>query len=280
MTNSFASNDLPRSIIIHIGLPKTGSSFLQKNFFPAIENVYYFQRRYGVPKFSHWVRGQVSHYLRLTIVGTPSKRFEVWLLFLKLLAKKKPVLISDESLSAGGSSFFEMYGDSVEDFVRKISDFSQRIGSVQLKIILGQRDVAEWIASSYAQRARRFPNPGQSDFEERIRFILTADPEPPILSWLSRSNLVAKFTELLGKDNLFIYDLKDLSLNPDAILNDLRNFIAHDSAYSNTAYQHYLALEKENVKKVGNSSWKLRGNSKVIELSPEFSSALRNRFDT
>lgn len=271
-------------IILHIGLPKTATTFLQKRIFTKIPNILFIDRFHGVPKslpgkfLSRHLRWWINKIaISLVQQGLKSKWGFLFPL-LRALATKRIILISHEGLSIGRMDLWNNSGKSLEEFINQLRQFIAAVPGIEVKIIIGFRDPAHWFASRYAQSAGSLYSPGQTDFENRLGEVLSMNPEPPSLSWLNQKNVLGELRKITGEGKTFSYSLEELSGNPAMLLTNLVNFINPGAVSDPDAINDNFELLKENAKRTGGLEWQLQRSDVKIHLTPEIEKLVRSRF--
>lgn len=176
-------------IIFHIGLIKTGTTFLQSQFFPLLKGVNY--------------------------IGSNNNFFSRQWMVLPL----DKILISNEGISGHplkvkeiGYSYFDQFKNAVDN----ILSFSGKS-----RIVLGIREPASFLQSCYKQNLheggilewKELSNLDDKDFLDQFKF----------------SKFVKFLYEKFDSEDIFIYDQKDLLKNRAEVLEQLSEFITGKS---------------------------------------------------
>jgi len=163
-----------KNLVIHIGLPRTGTTFLQKNVFPNIENVHFLHR--GVPSN---IRNIVSY---------------------KVL-EGKVNLVSDELYTINNfSSTNEVGPFVVADRIYKIFP--------DAKIILVIREKEDWKRSLYNQYLKSKPSYiSFEEWESDILFDFDFKKYEIYLKKFFKEVLVLHYEDMKKEQKRFIKDL-------------------------------------------------------------------------
>lgn len=174
-----------REIIFHIGLHKTGSTFLQKNIFPYLDNVEYL--------------GSMKN---LSVINLPT-----------LINSKNNLLISNEGLSGFG------YLGKEESWLNQFKTSIDAIKSIcpKAKIMIGFREHTEIIVSMYNQYLKEG---GKKKFNEFLELNYKSLIEGDGASFLKRINYI----ESRFENEPFIYTQNNLKNNFSQFINKLENF--------------------------------------------------------
>ena len=204
-------------LVIHVGLPKTGTTTLQRRFFK--DNINYFgigaKRGDGLADelldlFLDYSLGKSIHGAALkwkaNVLGALSERG----------AGSMPVLISSEF-------FFEGHINEVPEFpLVKPCEYSEQtvpklIGFVdyinrdiwvgKVKVIVTFRDEIEWLASKYVQASNKILFASQSDFERRMQIFMSSKNQ----FWIDWMAWLECFAGVLGEDNVVALSQKEIS---------------------------------------------------------------------
>jgi hypothetical protein len=266
------------SIIIHIGLPKTATTFLQRRVFPSLPGIFYIHKPNNLPP----LLTPMWKYFNTTLNNLISGRGTIDLLLRRILiiaSRFRLIVVSNEGLSMGGPiRVWNSNGKSVNDFVRELSEFAGSFTGGTLKIVVGFRDVADWCASRYSESAKFLSHPSQADFENRMTAILQNEQEFPAFGWLHRRKTIEAIEKVVGISNVFTYQLEELEANSELVISDLFAFLRADLSGQTLNAQIPLFAKKENVKRINASSWKL-SNGEVLVLRKSLASSIRSHFN-
>lgn len=203
---------------VHIGLCKTGTSFLQQCFFPAIDGIHY------INVHASWLDEIIyknDFDFEYKKVRSNFKTF--------ISANSLPVLISNESL-AGNFLHGAMDTTMIANRLHAMHD--------DLKIIITIRNQMDMIDSLYRQYVHQG---GALSF---LNFMKLGAPNPIYagLSYLNYYKLVSLYCGLFGRKNVLILKYEDLNCDYKLFLRQILDFIGVD-------YKHDLAdvFVKKNV---------------------------------
>lgn len=162
-----------KALYLHIGLPKTGTTYLQREIFPRIEPIDYL----NVPK------SDIIHGNRGPMYGIVARSFKrsavLWSefgdeLFSDLIGTAKDMytpgrnlLISDEGIGTGARRPHLLRSHLVE-FSKKASEW----GFTSLRVVCTFRRQDQWLGSHYAQVSDRIHKASQRTFEAYIARLL------------------------------------------------------------------------------------------------------------
>jgi len=180
--------------ILHVGFPKTATTYLQSEVFPKINNI----------KF-------------LPLDGTDKKAIDA---LLKIRNVYKPIdpdaiktilspydLISLESLSG------DIYSSNIED--RKIIAQRLKIIFPHSKILIGIRNKNAIIRSAYSQYIKEG---GIYRYEDYISKVIHQDR-------FKFNNYIKIMQDLFNSKNVHIYKFEDLKQSPEKTIHEMTHFI-------------------------------------------------------
>jgi len=173
-----------RKLYLHLGLPKTATTFLQRNFFSKLSGVRYLGREHGIHDYEQFING-LGNYLHFY----PRAALRNQLSLVESLIEKDevnkfgnidpalPIFISDEGLTFRFFDAFakQWYGRSAacsENFFERLSWFSNQ-SNFDVHPILVLRRQVDWLPSFYAQKfmhLTRFEN--TSTFQDFLQYAL------------------------------------------------------------------------------------------------------------
>jgi len=192
-----------KKIFVHVGLHKTGTTFLQEEIFSKLKNVNYIhQPRTFLQKdiYSKVPKVRVSFF-------KPDKTLDDIPEFEPNLSSDKINIISRESLS-GAPSVGYIDGDvryTIADRIKKNYPDS--------KIIVGLREKNSWLYSSYGQYVRSGGTFSYNDWFEKV-----FDHK-----YLDFDGYIDYLEELF--DDVYVYKLEELKSNTKVFVNNLCDFI-------------------------------------------------------
>lgn len=201
------------SLFLHIGLPKTAKTTLQRHIFPQYPG---FRGKFGDSKpinsYSWWP----AHLAWQRQTNGWQRVVESWA---TRVAPNAQTLISSEGLAQWPTSGVNWRGNSwpVDDQYQAnirvrphpICQFLHVVQSrfeteAPVKVVLTLRAQGPFLGSLYAQQSDEMKQPSQSDFEAKVRQLLTAND--PFCDWHA---LVDDVSSVVGRENLSILFFED-----------------------------------------------------------------------
>jgi hypothetical protein len=193
-------------IFVHVGLHKTGTTFLQEEIFSKLNNVNYIhQPRTFLQKdiYSNIPKVRVSFFQPEKTLGDTTE-------FEPSISSDKINIISRESLS-GAPSVGYIDGDvryTIADRIKKYYPDS--------KIIVGLREKKSWLNSSYGQYVKSGGTYSYNDWFEKVF-------DDKYLDFDGYINYLEKLF-----DDVYVYKLEELKSNPKGFVKKLCDFMEVD----------------------------------------------------
>lgn len=239
---------------IHVGYPKTATSFLQSKVF--VNSAFNFVHRDNNKDLVF----EINSFIRSRNRKNISDR-------LKKMLCEGDVLVSHENYTVPVNLMWDAQFNNrvgVDDFVKKISYFKSFAES-DFKIIVTLRRQDFWLASRYSESAKNMQSPSTLDFERHIKEILYDDALR--YSWLCYDKLVESLYDAIGEESVLVLFQEELALNPELWRFYLNDFLFE--SYPQSAFGS--SGNKVNALGSGENTWSLKGHSGVLRLSPEIS---------
>lgn len=211
---------------LHIGLPKTATTTLQKHIFPQFPS-YRGKLADGRPLSSyewwpaHWAWQQQAEGWQEVLSSWASSE-EANILLSSEGLTQWPLTGRFGSHSAWPVDDFYLASDRtrphpVSHFLAAIRD-SSPTGSAP-KVIVSLRAQATFLASLYAEQARYMKRPSQRDFEAKVAALLAADD--PFCDWHA---LLSDISATVGSENVCILLFEDSLLTNVRRIQDFMRF--------------------------------------------------------
>lgn len=261
-----------RLVVLHIGLPKTGTTFLQHRVFaqaeglrlvhrrltPEWERLCYDLRRYGrcpgllAPFFRH----RVASGLRAAAPADPGT-----------------LLLSDENVGVDAYSLWRDRGPSPERIADRLVPLAEAVAPLgQLRVLIGVRRQDRWLASRYAESSRYFPRFDQIDFDRRMARLHGMRALPGPWRWADYAHVEQTFTARLGAENVMLLSLEHILARPVLSMRALGNFIGVKLARASARKRG-----KRNARTIGEDVWRM-GNNAELRLTADVRDMILERF--
>ena len=256
------------TFVLHIGLPKTATTYLQKEVFPTVPAVRYL----GIPRGDLFASPQDLDRGRRTLTACVNRSAEVWegageavleeVFGCERAARPRgDVLVSDEGVGRSGSRP-ALLGAHLRALRRRAEVW----GFERVRILCVIRRQDHWLASHYAQISDRNPESSQEDFEAMIRE--TVDPAGDRYGFgmlLDYAALTGAVEDAVGAENLLVLPYERLAQEPVRFLRSVYNFLEADAPPRREGEP-----ERRNVRSAGGEVWELRPSARerVLRLRP------------
>jgi hypothetical protein len=231
---------------LHIGLPKTATTFLQSGVFPRVAGLRVSCTPAAADGHGSLMEWALSRDPAIWAARGPD-------LFGAMFGPRaerqgQNTLLSDERIGRAGSR-----ADHLAGHLRAIRAAAHAEGFGRVTCICAVRRQDDWFASHYAQMSDRNPRAGQRDFEASVADLVDPDRGGRKLGRLLHyDRLHARLSEALGEDNLFLFSYETLRGTPDRFARRLGAFLGLGAALD-------LDVGGEgNVRSAGAQKWALR----------------------
>ncbi|MFO1104851.1 MAG: hypothetical protein U1E34_02025 [Amaricoccus sp.] len=269
MTSDISSR---RMLVLHIGLPKTGTTFLQHRVFAASTELQLVHRTLA-PQ-----RAELCFALRRLARAMPLMlpfRREQALSQLEAINPEdpRPLLVSDENICMDVRSFWRGGRPTPIELADRLARLAQMVTDRfdPIRVLIGVRGQGHWLASRYAESSRVLKEFSQADFERRVRALCTRPLEGPA-RWLDYDTVSRAFAARLGEENVRLVSLEQLAASPRRTTAELGRFVG------GVALRSAAARRRRNGLATGVNVWRLRSDSSDLHLTPELSALVHRRF--
>jgi hypothetical protein len=247
---------MDRTLILHIGHSKTGTTTLQKLVFPQLTGFVFFCKD----------RTPASAQIESAFMCSP----EIWRacgdsIFNQLCAEMRQkeaagsALISAEGISAhkifatlpGAPNNHRRDPFLLAAHLREFQAVAQRAGFDRMKVLMGIRRQDQYLASRYVTNgwlAARLPL--QSDFERQTLEIIDPDKRYFIDGvWLDYKTTHDLIAGVAGENNLLVLPVEQLGNEPSRYFSALSAFLGEPL--------NSLDLERKNVRSIAPDVWQI-----------------------
>ncbi|TQE99416.1 MAG: sulfotransferase [Spiribacter salinus] len=257
------------ALVLHLGLPKTSSTWLQKSVFPGLANVIYAGhmswRRYGTGRDAMrldklfrqepgiW-QADGSGILDAMTRETASQPGTTL-----LLSEEKIVLprFFGEAVSAGEDQTIRL-GRHLEGL--RAAALARGFDRVAVLIVFRRQD--HWLASRYAQSSSTITGACQSHFEAETRRIIH-DAYSSLGMQLNYARLRQVLRDAVGVENVHMIPYEKLVAAPQAFMQDVYRALGASTQAEQLAVNHDA---QNNVRRAAPGTWSLRPNRASIKV--------------
>lgn len=247
-----------KNIFLHIGIHKTGTTFLQKKVFPFINGI-----KFEIKPDFGLVSGKKDTTMSKFMNSSPL----IWKCMGKELikkleqrceeeSKKTDLLISDEHASEANDPL--RISQHLNEFKRVAED------DYNLNVLIVIRRQDTWFSSAYAQISNRFESPSQKHFERWVKKNIRADKQlfSNFGARLKYNTLVRNIEDVVGPPHISIIPFELLRENPQM-------FVERCCEFLGKGVPNKLRLEETNKRSVSKRKWKIdSGKGRYIQLRP------------
>jgi len=209
-------NLLNNKIVLHIGLPKTGTTWLQNFFFPKQKEIHYIDvAPQNYPAKQHPIIEELLRITNATIEDFDRKS-------LNITAKRLKIYFVDGINLLSNENYFTGMPETVGE--RKLLYITRNLHTLfpKLKIIIIIRNQIEFLSSFYLQKLF-------NSFENRTFEKFLIDIKYSLIPYLTYLELVENWLNELGEDNVYISTYENFKANKFQFLSDMSSFIGIES---------------------------------------------------
>ena len=265
-------------LILHVGLPKTGTTFLQHRVFRHMPNAHFVHRTMGGEALD--LARDFRTYARIDPVRAALLRRRIRSRLNLLAEDDRPVLVTEENISISPTRFWHGAGATPAGLAQRIAALARGLDSrlLPVKLIVGIRRQDQWLASRYAESSKDFPDFGQADFERRMKAICAGETLDGPLAWLDYAPMRAALADVLGDAHVHVVSLEELIARPYKSTRAIEDFLGGPPLFDPDRKRPAMR-EPRNQLATGQDSWGLRRDGATLTLAPGIKARLRQRFE-
>jgi len=267
-------------IVLHIGLPKTGTTFLQHAIFRRTRGVRFIHRGKGSEAAK--VCADLRAYARAGEADAAPVRARITdhLRAVAATASAPVVMVSDEKISVDSSGFWEGLGVAPADLARRLGELRGELApELPLRVIIGVRRQDRWLASRYAESSKAFPDFDQADFDRRMAAVGDLPTLAGPWAWLDFDAMRRQFAAALCAENLLLVPMERLMRKPREVLHELGAFLGGvDFVSTYDEIENDRSKRIRNKLSVGDDEWVLRRDDSRLRLSRDLQRRVLERF--
>lgn len=264
-------------MILHLGLPKTATSWWQNNVYPRVRGLDYVHKSSAVEDD----RDLVTHLRKYCHAQEPS--LEQVTAVTTVLARIRDrgsagILLSDENLSVTVRSFWNANAISPHRVCDRLVRLRDMLGGPTFRIIIGIRDPLTWIPSRYAESAKLEAHFSQADFDARVPALFSAfQVKRSALDWLDFGRVLPLLNSAFGRDNVLVMPFERFQGDPKGEVTRFREFVGRDrldpvEALFGEGSDHFETVN--GLRQGPDLVWKLKARGGSITVSPEMAGLL------
>lgn len=242
-------------VCLHVGIHKTGSTFLQRQVFPKLREIKF----WDTPNFDI-LEGKkptsLSRFMNVSPLVWRELGKPFWDKIREGLPPESNILLSDEHAVEANDPF--RIGHHLQEIKRVIAS------SHTLRILIVIRRQDTWLASAYAQMSNRYDRASQDHFEEWLRN--HTDSQKGFFSGpcvrLKYFTLIRKMEDAIGRDCVTVLPYELLKSSPNLFVEQCCNFANRDVPGS-------FSLRPTNKRSTSSKRWQIRPQAdRHIQLRP------------
>jgi hypothetical protein len=265
-------------LVLHIGLPKTATSFLQhKILAPAVRGHFLHRRSEGdgaavCQLIKDYIRGRADN----------AERLDAIVELLRPHSGPETTIVTDEAISINFRNFWTGNAPPPDRVAARLGIIRDRLGPLfpEVRVLMGIRRQDSWLASRYAQSSKTQEGFTQEDFDRRATEIVQDGVHNTSLEGLDYNAVRSTFSAEFGPDRLYMFSMERLRDDPEQVLTEIGEFVGG----LDLVVQRDRAIASgrplvSNILSTGEDTWALGPEKKeTLKLSPEIKAALIARF--
>lgn len=271
--SSAPSADLPHDarIVLHIGLPKTGSTALQYSVLTRLPHVVYVHRSRSAESAS--LLRALCAYVRSRPGDDGGWLAELDGCLNAVIGRvgrlrRDGLVISNENIAFGADEQWSDTPPSPADVACRLGRWVDHlgVGREHVRILLGIRRQDQWLASRYAESAKHHAHFSQAGFDRRMSELFDSRSGRGV-DWLDYDAVQSQLRAEFGEDGVHLLVAERLRSAPEAALGDLERFLDRDDLLE--VYEAELARgasAERNVLSARPNTWTLRGREAELHL--------------
>lgn len=276
-----------RYFFIHVGLPKTATTFMQNSIFKKSLEINYMNRKRVNDYFEKVVGVGLRKIFSLSPLIWNGPGREALIQLIRRFGVSKSLVISDENFSVN-ADFFSFSGSLhipdpyiVAAHMKSIDNIARDNGFAGVKVVISIRRQDTWLASRYVQSADKISVFSQEDFERRVNNIFSCNKFAYSKKvWIDYEYLLDVFSWAVGPKNVHFFPMEKLSAHPVEFVGELDSlFCARGSFVDMAKQEDFFAKKSTNSK--GSSTWSIMtpaGGEVFIELNEDLRERLISEF--
>ena len=251
--------DRQPTLFLHVGLPKTATTYLQTAVFPHLRGPLYFDTPTDPAFDDPDDLATGSRIMSCVLKRDPrywdsqGDAFLTSLLGPRQNWTPRDVLISDEGMGRAGSR-----PGLLGDHLRAMGAVAAGWGLSRLAVICTVRRQDHWFASHYSQMSDRNPRASQRDFDRAARDLIRPTGGRFKLGMLlDYATLHAALANAAGAGNVLLFPFERQRSDADGVMADLLGFLGAEMA-AGAAPERGAAGDGVNVRALGADRWSIR----------------------
>jgi hypothetical protein len=243
------------SFFVHVGTHKTGSTFLQRQIFPELPEIRFWDR----PNFDILEGKKPTSLSRFMNVSPLVWRDLGKLLWYKLREGSTidlDILLSDENSLEANDPF------KIGQHLQEIKEVVSSSHDLRVLVVIRRQDT--WFASAYAQMSDRWDEASQDHFENWLESNINFKKQffANRAVRLRYFTLIRKMEDAVGRDCVTVLPYELLKSNSKSFIEQCCNF-------ANRAVPDALSLKAKNKRSTSSTKWAISPRKgRYIQLRP------------
>ncbi|MEX2531227.1 MAG: hypothetical protein WD960_10680 [Gemmatimonadota bacterium] len=258
----------PRRLYLHIGLPKTATTYLQQQVFGRLALVQFLEKpRSALFRGTYDTKyGVLDRCFKRSVLVWRERGDEVFRELLRSASEPKDLLISDEGIGTAARKPHSLRAH-LEAFTQKAVEWG--FGSVRVFCAVRRQD--QWLGSHYAQISDRIRGASQASFEAFV-----SDWLDPAVGYY-RDGVMLDYKALRDQIVLAVGEPHTLMLPHELLVADPQSYLHRVAAFLEAEddpvfSEAVRSPEESNVRSAGDDVWQIRrrtpAGSPVLRLRP------------
>ncbi|MBE0434447.1 MAG: sulfotransferase domain-containing protein [Methylomicrobium sp.] len=242
-----------KTIFIHVGYPKTGTTTLQNHFFPKIEDIQYLGKFYDKENKFVFEDELIAKIIFNNEVGSQvSGVFDDRAIKSKAILSEEAFLFDCLRISRVNGKDYLPSCNNIAMALRRVFDENR----YDVKILISIRKQDDMIASLYAQSYTHYYSKyNKTDtFLKFIDLFLQGKGNHAFKKALDYNDVVSQYKKIFGDRNIHVFVFEQLQNNPNEFYNNLCDFLGVDG----NRLQKELIDKQENIRSTSHGYKKIR----------------------
>jgi len=253
-------------LVLHVGLPKAASTFMQYSVFHSTDTLEYIHARKKTPieraliAYNRDSGAKVKRRLKLRLADLPARN----------------VLISNESICMKPWEPWLDQGPTPESFCAGLYLLEKYGREVRVIIVIRRQD--QWLASRYAESAKTDESFSTEDFERRVNDLCERSSDLGALKWLDYSDMLNRLQQRLGEQNLLVLPMERIVRDHHGLIAELEAFLGVSGWTA--FYEKQGIVKKKNALSLGENVWRMRRRETTLSLSEETQKRILSKYES
>ena len=250
-------------LCLHLGLPKTGTTWLQERILPKVDGLNVIYKKF-MPEFSYAMHRFLLHGEWQDQIDVPR---------LCELIESGPSIFTDENVSISMQGIWTGKGFRPDHVAKNIPRLAAELGDCKIRALVTLRRQDTWLISRYAESAKKRKEPGQEEFEQKVEKVLLQNSRAK--RWLLFDQVHEALTSVCGSDEVLFVCQEQFIQEPEKTVEKVCEFLGVEVPDT-------PALTKTHVNRLSlnERAWRLKSwDDRSVELNADLSNRIRSHFE-